>query len=302
MPGPRVQAKTGKDKMALVSRWATTLVVAFYALMALAVPANAQGKGQPENWGLGLQEAATVIKSQMESFHNMLLVIITAITLFVLALLIYVMIRFRARANPTPSKTTHNTLIEIVWTVVPVLILVIIAVPSFKLLYASDQIPESEMTIKATGKQWFWTYEYEHPEEGLFQFDSFMLTDEEAAEADLPRLLATDTTVVLPVDTNIRILVTAGDVLHSFAVPSFGVKTDAVPGRINETWVNIDEEGTYYGQCSEICGTGHAYMPIMIKAVSKDEYEEWLDQAAEEYAAAPEQDRAVQLAQAERAE
>ncbi|MFC4350493.1 cytochrome c oxidase subunit II [Fodinicurvata halophila] len=288
--------------MALVSRWATTVVAAFYALMALAVPANAQGQGEPVPWGLGLQEAASVIKTQMQDFHNMLLVIITAITLFVLALLIYVMVRFRASKNPTPSKTTHNTLIEIVWTVVPVLILVIIAVPSFKLLYAEDQIPDSEMTIKATGKQWFWTYEYEHPEEGLFQFDSFMLTDEEAAEEGLPRLLATDTAVVLPVDTNIRILVTAGDVLHSFAMPAFGIKTDAVPGRINETWVNIKEEGTYYGQCSEICGQGHAYMPIMIKAVSQEEYEDWLDQAAEEYAAAPGQNRPIQLADAARAE
>ena len=253
------------------------------AVLPLSV-AQAQTTGQPHPWGLGLQRGVTPIENQVAGFHDLLLVIITLITLFVLGLLIYVMMRFNAKKNPTPSKTTHNTLIEVIWTAVPVAILVIIAVPSFKLLYAQDVIPEAEITMKAIGKQWYWSYEYEHPEKGMFTFDAYMLSDEEAAEADLPRLLATDVAVVIPVDTTIRILVTAGDVLHSFAMPAFGVKTDAVPGRLNETWVRVTEEGTFYGQCSEICGTNHAYMPIMVKVVSKEAYRAWLDEAYDEYA------------------
>ena len=230
--------------------------------------------GQPVPGGIGLQAGVTPIKEQIHDFHNLLLVIITLICLFVLALLIYVMRRFRASANPTPSKTSHNTMVEVIWTAVPVMILVIIAIPSMKLLYAQDVIPEADMTIKAIGKQWYWTYEY--PDHGNFVFDAFMLRDEEAAEQDLPRLLATDRSVVIPVDTTVRILVTAGDVLHSFAVPSFGVKIDAVPGRLNETWVHVTEEGTYYGQCSELCGTGHSYMPIMVEVVSQEAFEAWI--------------------------
>lgn len=230
--------------------------------------------GQPVPGGIGLQAGVTPIKDQIHDFHNLLLVIITLICLFVLALLVYVMRRFRASANPTPSKTSHNTMVEVIWTAVPVMILVIIAIPSMKLLYAQDVIPEADMTIKAIGKQWYWTYEY--PDHGNFVFDAFMLRDEEAAEQDLPRLLATDRSVVIPVDTTVRILVTAGDVLHSFAVPSFGVKIDAVPGRLNETWVHVTEEGTYYGQCSELCGTGHSYMPIMVEVVSQEAFDAWI--------------------------
>lgn len=230
--------------------------------------------GQPVPGGIGLQAGVTPIKEQIHDFHNLLLVIITLICLFVLALLVYVMRRFRASANPTPSKTSHNTMVEVIWTAVPVMILVIIAIPSMKLLYAQDVIPEADMTIKAIGKQWYWTYEY--PDHGNFVFDAFMLRDDEAAEQDLPRLLATDRSVVIPVDTTVRILVTAGDVLHSFAVPSFGVKIDAVPGRLNETWVHVTEEGTYYGQCSELCGTGHSYMPIMVEVVSQEAFEAWI--------------------------
>ncbi len=241
--------------------------------------------GQPVPGGLGLQAGATPVKEQIHDFHNMLLVIITLICVFVLALLVYVMFRFRAAANPTPSKTTHNTLIEVIWTAVPVMILVVIAIPSMKLLYAQDVVPEADMTIKAIGKQWYWSYEY--PDHGNFAFDAFMLQDEDAAAAGKPRLLATDQAVVIPVDTTVRILVTAGDVLHSFAVPAFGIKTDAVPGRLNETWVNVQEEGTYYGQCSELCGTAHAYMPIMVKVVSQEEFDAWVAEAQDEFAAAP---------------
>ena len=272
---------------------------AFFALLAgLLASGGAWAQdaivGQPVPGGLGLQPGVTPIKEQVHDFHNLLLVIITLICLFVLALLVYVMWRFRASANPTPSKTSHNTLIEVIWTAVPVMILVVIAIPSMKLLYAQDVIPEADMTIKTIGKQWYWTYEY--PDHGNFVFDAFMLQDEEAAEQGLPRLLATDRAVVIPVDTTVRILVTAGDVLHSFAVPAFGIKIDAVPGRLNETWVHVTEEGTYYGQCSELCGTGHAYMPIMFEVVSQPAFDAWV---SEQQAALLPEPGARQLADAE---
>jgi len=272
--------------MTLMSRLGALLAALFTAVAAAPVLAQ-EIIGQPRPWGLGFQPSVTPIKDQMHDFHNLLLVIITAISLFVLALLVYVMLRYRASANQNPSKTTHNTLVEIVWTTVPVLILVVIAVPSFRLLYASDRIPEAEITIKATGLQWYWNYEYEHPELGAFQFDSFILSEEEAAEAGLPRLLAVDQEIVVPTDTTVRVVVTAGDVLHAFAVPAFGVKIDAVPGRLNETWFNVNTPGIYFGQCSELCGTGHAYMPIQVRAVPREEYDAWLDEMAEQYAAAP---------------
>ncbi|WP_366556597.1 cytochrome c oxidase subunit II [Aquibaculum sediminis] len=289
--------------MRLMSRLGAALVALVSAVSAAPVLAQ-EIIGEPRNWGLGFQPSVTPIKDQMHDFHNLLLIIITAITLFVLALLVFVILRFREDANKTPSKTTHNTLIEIVWTTVPVLILVIIAVPSFRLLYASDRVPESAITIKATGMQWYWNYEYDHPDQGTFQFDSFMLTDEEAAEAGLPRLLGVDQEIVVPTDTNIRVVVTAGDVLHSFAVPSFGVKVDAVPGRLNEIWFNVNTPGLYFGQCSELCGTGHAYMPIQVRAVPRDEYDAWLDEMAEQYAEAPATApaRATQLADARSAQ
>ena len=280
--------------MGSITRFAQSALAAALMLpvLLLATGARAQGngylEGQPTPWGLGFQPSATPIKDQIGSFHDLLLWIITAITLFVLGLLLYVMVRFSARRNPAPSKTTHNTVVEVVWTVVPIIILVAIAIPSFKLLYAQDVIPDADMTVKAIGKQWYWTYEVEHPENGVFQFDSYMLPEEEAKAQGKPRLLGVDTPLVLPVDTDIRIIVTAGDVLHSFAMPAFGVKIDAVPGRANETWVRIEKEGVFYGQCSELCGTGHAFMPIEIRAVSQEEYDEWVDQMHEEYAdAAP---------------
>jgi cytochrome c oxidase subunit 2 len=238
---------------------------------------------QPEPWQLGFQPAATPVMAQLESFHDLLLWIITLISIFVLALLAYVCFRFRASSNATPSKRTHHTVLEIAWTAVPVLILVVIAIPSFKLLYFMDRATEPEMTIKAIGHQWYWSYEY--PDDGDYTFDAYLVADEDL-EPGQPRLLATDNAIVLPVDTDIQVLVTATDVLHSWAVPAFGVKMDGVPGRINETWLRIEEPGMYYGQCSELCGDFHGFMPIMVRAVSKEEFEAWTQQAQEEFARA----------------
>lgn len=245
---------------------------------ALPTPALA---GQPVPWQMGFQEAATPTMERISSFNDLLLVIIVAITIFVLGLLLYVMWRFNEKRNPNPSRTTHNTLIEVLWTVIPVIILVGIAVPSFKLLYFADRIEEADMTIKAIGRQWYWSYEY--PDHGNFTFDAYLVAEEDLQEGQV-RLLDTDNPVVLPVDTNIRVLVTASDVLHNFAMPSFGVKLDGVPGRINETWFRITRTGTFYGQCSELCGTGHAYMPITIKAVTPEAFEDWVKQAQDEFA------------------
>ncbi|MCG8357897.1 MAG: cytochrome c oxidase subunit II [Kiloniellales bacterium] len=239
--------------------------------------------GQPQNWHTGFQPAASPTMERIEDLNVLLLVIIVAVVVFVMGLLLYVIWRFAEKRNPTPSRTTHNTLLEVLWTTIPVIILVVIAVPSFKLLYFADSIPpeDAELTIKAIGRQWYWSYEY--PDHGNFTFDANMVPDEDL-EPGQPRLLATDNPIVLPVETNIRILVTASDVLHNFAMPSMGLKLDAVPGRINETWVRITREGTFYGQCSELCGTGHSYMPIEIKAVSKEEFDRWVVQAQEEFA------------------
>ncbi len=244
---------------------------------------------QPEPWQTGFQPAASPVMERISDFNDLMYVIIGFILLLVLALLVYVAWRFNAKRNPVPSRTTHNTLIEVLWTAIPTMILIVIAVPSFKLLYFMDRAQNAEMTIKAIGQQFNWTYEY--PDHGDLTFDSVIAcgTDEECAEAAeggrTPlRLLDTDNRVVLPVDTTIRILVTARDVLHAWAVPAFGIKTDAVPGRINETWVRIEREGVYYGQCSELCGTGHGFMPIAVEAVSKEAFAVWLEKAKEEFA------------------
>ena len=234
---------------------------------------------------LGFQEAASPVMERIVSFHDLLLWIITLITIFVLVLLAYVCVRFKASNNPTPSKRTHNAMLEIAWTAIPVLILVVIAIPSFKLLYYSDVVEEADMTIKAIGRQWYWSYEY--PDHGNFTFDAFMIADEDIdADAGQKRLLETDYRVVVPVGTNIRLLTTASDVIHSWAMPAFGVKLDAVPGHVNEVWFRVDEPGTYYGQCSELCGAYHGFMPIALEAVSKEEFEAWTKQAEEEFAKA----------------
>jgi cytochrome c oxidase subunit 2 len=237
--------------------------------------------GAPQPWQLGLQASASPVKEQLTDFHNLLVVVITGITLLVLALLIYVMVRFNSRSNPAPTRTSHNTVIEVLWTVVPVIILVIIAVPSFKVLYYMDKTQDAEMTLKVTGRQWYWDYSY--PDQGDIGFSSYMIPDEEIKPGQ-KRLLEVDNRIVLPIDTNIRILVTAGDVIHSWAMPALGIKKDAIPGRINETWARIDKEGVYYGQCSEICGTNHGFMPIAIEAVSKERFQQWVEEAKVKFA------------------
>ncbi len=230
--------------------------------------------GQPAPWEYKLQEAATPVMEQIIWFHNMLLWIITIITLFVLALLITVVVKFNARANPVPSRTTHNTLIEVAWTLIPVLILVSIAVPSFRLLFQELDIPKADVTIKATGNQWNWTYAY--PDDKI-EYTSIMLSDEDRAKlnAPPPRLLGVDHAIVVPVNKVIRVQTTGADVIHSFAVPAFGIKIDGIPGRLNETWFKATTLGVYYGQCSELCGKDHSFMPIAVKVVNDRDYDDW---------------------------
>ena len=239
------------------------------------------GLGQPSPWQIGLQQSASPVMGDIVWFHDFLLIIITAITAFVLALLVIVIVRFNARVNPVPSRTTHNTLIEIAWTIIPIVILMVIAVPSFKLLFFQLNIPAADLTVKATGKQWYWSYNY--PDNGQIEFDSLMLKEGERKEGQ-PRLLAVDNEMVVPVNKTVRVITTGADVIHSFAVPSFGIKIDAVPGRINETWFKATREGVYYGQCSELCGKDHAYMPIAVHVVSEQAFTAWLEEAKKKYA------------------
>lgn len=243
--------------------------------------ASVAGAAQPEPWQIGLQEPAGSIAQKATDLHNLLLIIISLISVFVLALLVYVGWRFRRDANPTPSKTTHNTTIEILWTVVPVLILVVIAVPSFRLLYYMDETKNAEMVIKVTGNQWYWNYEYMDDQ---IAFDSYMLSDDELQPGQ-PRLLSVDNPLVVPANTKIKMLVTGNDVMHSFFVPSLAVQTYALIGRVNEVWIDVPEgEKTYYGQCNQICGVNHSFMPIVVKAKAKEEYQAWLADAKQEFA------------------
>ena len=236
---------------------------------------------QPTDWQLGFQNAASQSMREIVSFHNYLLLpIIIAISVFVLFLMLYACVNLTNASNPNPSKRTHNVTVEVLWTLIPCLILIVMAVPSFKILYKQDTIPKADLTIKAIGYQWYWGYEY--PDENL-EFDSYMI-EEKDLKANQPRLLAVDNEVVVPVGKVVKVLITANDVLHAWALPSFGVKRDAVPGRINETWFKAEKVGTYYGQCSELCGIKHAFMPIAVKVVSEDEYQEWLSEARVKFA------------------
>ena len=253
--------------------------------------------GQPAPWEWKLQQSGSPVMDQIESFHGWLLVIITVITLFVLGLLITVMVKFNARANPTPSRTTHNTLIEVAWTLIPVLILVGIAVPSFRLLFLQLDLPKADLTIKATGKQWYWTYTY--PDNGKFEFDSLLACDETRQKCTQPRLLAVDNEIVVPVNKVIRVETTGADVIHSFAVPAFGIKIDAIPGRLNETWFKAEKTGVYYGQCSELCGKDHAYMPIEVRVVTDQEFATWIEAAKKKYASAKDNSYASRAGAAE---
>jgi cytochrome c oxidase subunit 2 len=267
--------------MQLVKRLIVFVVTGVTVFAAGSAALAATGAtGQPHPWQLGLQAGATPVMDDIIWFHDFLLWVIVAITLFVLALLVIVMVKFNARANPTPSRTTHNTTIEVVWTVVPVLILVTIAVPSFRLLFYQLNTPKADVTVKATGKQWFWSYQYP---DSKFEFDSLMVQEKDLKPGQ-PRLLAVDNEMVVPVNKTVKVLTTGADVIHSWAMPSFGVKIDAVPGRINETWFKAEREGTYYGQCSELCGRDHAFMPIVVHVVNEQAYNAWLADAKKKYA------------------
>ncbi|MCK1665654.1 cytochrome c oxidase subunit II [Bradyrhizobium sp. 153] len=232
--------------------------------------------GQPAPWEWTLQQSGSPVMDNIVWFHNFLFVLITLITLFVLALLVVVVVKFNARANPVPSRTTHNTLIEVAWTLVPVLILVGISVPSFRLLFLELDVPKADLTIKATGKQWYWSYAY--PDNGKFEFDSLMAQDKQ------PRLLGVDNEMVVPVNKVVRVQVTGADVIHAFALPAFGIKIDAIPGRLNETWFKAAKTGTFYGQCSELCGKDHAFMPIAIRVVDDQEFASWVETAKKKFA------------------
>jgi cytochrome c oxidase subunit 2 len=273
-------------------RHAWRRALALFGFAAAPAAAFAQGGyGQPAPWQIGLQGSATEIMDFITSMHTGLFWLITVISVFVLALLAYCVVKFNEKANPVPSKTTHNSTIEVVWTVVPVLILVIIAIPSFRLLRLQEEIPPADVTIKVTGVQWAWNIEYAK-DSGGFGFRVNMLSDDEIRQeigkgkkpADVPRLLAVDNEIVVPVNKVVRLQVTASDVMHAFAMPSLGIKRDAVPGRLNETWFRANREGVYYGQCSELCGTNHAFMPAAIRVVSASRYAEWLEEAKKKFA------------------
>jgi cytochrome c oxidase subunit II len=272
-----------KMSMGQTGRRLLGLAVAGVALVACGT-AFAE-LGQPAPWEYKLQEAATPVMENITWFHNFLLWLITIITLFVLALLVIVVVKFNAKANPVPSKTTHNTLIEVAWTLIPVLILVALVVPSFRLLFLELDVPKADLTIKATGKQWYGSYAY--PDNGKFEFDSVLACDSEHEKCETPRLLAVDNQVVVPVNKVIRVQTTGADVIHSFAVPAFGIKIDSIPGRLNETWFKATKLGTYYGQCSELCGKDHAFMPIVVRVVNDQDFAAWVETAKKKFATNP---------------
>lgn len=253
-----------------------------FVARALADEADVHS-GQPSPWQLNYQDAATPLMHSTAKLHDVLLVVIFAISILVLVLLLYVIWRFRAAKNPKPSKITHNTVLEVIWTTIPIIVLVLIAFPSLKLIYFQDRVPEAEMTIKAIGRQWYWSYEY--PDHGNFTFDAYLIQDSDLKPGQ-PRLLSTDNHVVVPVDTTVRVLVTASDVLHAWAVPAFGVKKDATPGRVNETWFRVEREGMFYGQCSELCGANHGFMPISVEVVSKAAFLAWVEKAKKQFSQA----------------
>lgn len=282
-------------------RYIPTLMATIASFTAL--PALAQDKleivGAPEGGAMGFQPAATELASDLQWLDGMVLIIITAITVLVTALLIYAIFRFNRRVNPTPAKFTHNSPIEVAWTIIPIVILVLIGAFSLPVLFKQQEIPEGDINIKVTGYQWFWGYEYTDHD---FGFESFMIGEgkvlndeviaelEEAGYSSKEFKLATDTAVVVPVGKTIVMRLTGADVIHSWTIPAFGVKQDAVPGRLAQLWFKAEREGVYFGQCSELCGKDHAYMPITVKVVSQEAYDEWLEGAIEEYASLPTQD------------
>jgi cytochrome c oxidase subunit 2 len=273
------QGSAGGMKMSMGQTGRRLLGLAVAGVALVAGGAAFAELGQPAPWEWKLQEAATPVMEDIVWFHNFLFWLITIITLFVLGLLVAIVVKFNAKANPVASKTTHNTLIEVAWTLIPVLILVGIAVPSFRLLFLELDIPKADLTIKVTGKQWYWSYAY--PDNGKFEFDSLLAQDK------MPRLLGVDNEMVVPVNKVVRIQTTGADVIHSFAVPAFGIKIDSVPGRLNETWFRSTKLGMFYGQCSELCGKDHAFMPIAVRVVSDQEFAAWVEDAKKKFASNP---------------
>ncbi len=253
------------------------------ALAGWSSVAAAEAVGQAAPWQMNFQEAQSPVMERIHDFHNFLLVVQFGIVALVLGVLAYIIWRYNAKRNPVPSKTTHNTTLEVIWTAVPIVILVVIAIPSLRLLYFADKTHDYEMTLKVIGHQWYWSYEY--PDHGNFTFDSLMIPDEDIdVAAGQVRMLSVDNAVVLPINTKVQVLVASADVIHNWAVPALGLKKDATPGRVNETWVEINTEGTYYGMCSELCGVNHGYMPIEIRAVSRDAFDAWVKTAQAEFA------------------
>jgi cytochrome c oxidase subunit 2 len=250
------------------------LAAVFVVLAAPLGFADSTHVVEPHNWQLGFQESATPVKERIEWLHDILLVVITCISVFVMALLGYVMLRFNARSNPVPSRTAHNTWVEVAWTVIPIAILALIAIPSFKLMFYMDKTQNAEMTVKVTGHQWYWSYEY--PDYDNVGFDSNLIPEQDLKPGQ-KRLLDVDNRLIVPVGTNVRVLIAGSDVMHSWFMPSFGVQMYAVVGRLNESWFNVDKEGVYYGQCNQICGVNHAFMPIVVEAVSKPDFAQWID-------------------------
>lgn len=265
-------------------------------LAVLSGAADALAAGRSEPWQMWLQEPMSPVAEKVHDLNLYLMILEGGIVVFVLALMIYIVVRFSEKNNPVPSKTSHNTLLEIIWTVIPIAILVVIAVPSLRFMYYADKTVDAEMTLKVTGNQWYWTYEY--PDHGEFEFDSIIIEDDELEEGQ-PRMLSVDNSVVLPINTKIRILLASNDVIHNWAMPSLAVKLDVVPGRTNETWTEILKEGDYYGMCSELCGVNHGFMPIHIKAVSKEAFEAWTKEAQEEFGAIETAPTTVQVAAAQ---
>ncbi|HSI02603.1 MAG TPA: cytochrome c oxidase subunit II [Reyranella sp.] len=250
------------------------------AAVGVAVGAQAQTQtpviGVPHDWQMNFPAPFTPLMDKVESLHDLLLVIITLISVFVLALLLYVMWRFHASRNPTATTTTHNTVLEIAWTVIPILILVVIAIPSFRLLYYGDKAQDAALTVKVTGRQWYWNYEY--PDQGGLSIDSRILPEADRAKLKPthPRMLAVDEEMVIPANTVVRIVGTAADSMHGWTVWGFGIKKTVIPGRLNEGWIQVPKEGIYFGQCSQICGNAHAYMPIAVRVVAKAEFDKWV--------------------------
>src|SRR5580704_2912272 len=271
------QKQGAERQMKVLSRLTAIAVTALFASAGAAFA----GLGQPTPWQLGLQDAASPVMADIIGFHTFVLWIVTAITIFVLALLLIIIFRFNARANPTPSRTTHNTPLEVIWTIVPVIILVLIAIPSFRLLFTELDVPTPDLTVKVTGKQWYWSYAY--PDNGNFEFDSLIVAEKDL-KPNQPRLLTVDNEMVVPINKVVHVLITGADVIHSFNVPSFGIRIDAIPGRINETWFKATIQGEFHGQCSELCGKDHAFMPITVRVVDDNAFTAWVAEAKQKFA------------------